>query len=304
MEVGRLTHENQALEKMLAKPVKQHTEVNMEHMDRISGLMSDLRLLQEKTRKYRTRALEAERKEQRLTVQLSDVRTLLVKTKTELKQAVQNGMASKAKQDMEAKAVASELRAQTAERELELSKKARDRAEKRLKAETATTNKELVWLKQKVHQCESENEDAQGQIRTLMHQLKTEARRGGHHGQRRSRSVDGLEATPRGAEEENEDELQAKMNALRKKQAEVAAEEVAAEEGEPASGQQGCDPEEGVVQEEVTSPGEQETTYSDDEFEDPEKPDSQTGDTEPQQGTGAKPLPSKPGFAQPKKSKW
>jgi len=175
-EMKKLTTENGRLEKMLEKPVRDVVEVDNGHMDKIRVLTNDLRLLQDKTRKYKSRALEAERSVQRLTVQLGELQSKNDKLLVLLKEVKKDGMDSKERTDMESAVARNEQKAQALSRELQLCKKKHASDLKKFRLESHAANMEVERLREKAERSEGVLKEVQMEARILSLKLRNEHR--------------------------------------------------------------------------------------------------------------------------------
>lgn len=178
-EMRKLQQENGRLEKMLEKPVKDRVEVDNGHVEKIRTLMNDLRLLQDKTRKYKSRAMDAERNVQRLTIQLGELQTKNDKLLVLLKEVKKDGQSSKERKELQDKLELNQKRVENLSRELQMSKKKQQQEMKKYRAEASAANKEVERLREKMEKGDSALKEAQMEARILSLKLRNE-RRGNH----------------------------------------------------------------------------------------------------------------------------
>lgn len=175
-EFRKMQLQNKKLEKMLDKPVRDQAEDDSGQVERVKVLMNDLRLLQDKTRKYKQRSQDAERSSQRLTVELGAAKTQSAKQLGQIKQLRKSGMDNNTRKQLESQLESANKRAESSARELHMCNKKHSSELKKYRNDAIGADKDGERMRDRLERAESELKEVQMEARILSLKLKNERR--------------------------------------------------------------------------------------------------------------------------------
>jgi len=172
-EVKQMKRKNFALEKMLDKK-EPKTEEDRCDQERVSKLMQDVALLQEKTRKYKARANDAEREVRSMANKMADLQSKQDKMMALLKEYQKKGADPSLIEKLEEKISASSKEASDLKRKMQIEQKRKGEDIKKYKKAAVDASREADALRDGVSKVSEALKESEQESRILQHKLKNE----------------------------------------------------------------------------------------------------------------------------------